>query len=199
MIAEKGSARASILETSFLLFLAKGYDATSMSDIVRETGMSKGALYHHFTSKDELFAAAIRSYFIDIVADSASPADGFDGFEGAVRAASTSLTDALTHVSSLGAEMTAYYRFLTYAIDRHGPEVQRALSARLRTLSDAAERDARSGARRNRIAPGVLADMALATIEGAALLGSMEGPERMVARVEDAVDQFLATVRAAER
>lgn len=44
-----------ILSISGELFLTKGYDKTSMQDIVNELGMSKGAIFHHFKSKDEIF------------------------------------------------------------------------------------------------------------------------------------------------
>ena len=41
-----------ILTTASKLFLEKGYEKTSLQDIIRETGLSKGAIYHHFSSKD---------------------------------------------------------------------------------------------------------------------------------------------------
>ncbi len=198
MIAARGTARERILEQSFLLFLARGFDATSMSDIVRATGMSKGAVYHHFTSKDELFSAAIRRYFVDVVAEGASGHE-VGGFADEVRATAAALTDALSHAMSLGADTTAYYRFLSSAIDRRRSDVQHALDARRARLSEAAERDARNGARRHRIAPGVLAKMALTTIEGAALLASVDEPGHMADHIDDAVEQFLSLVRAAER
>lgn len=44
-----------ILEVSEQLFLEKGYDDTSISDIVRALGMSKGVIYHHFNSKQDIF------------------------------------------------------------------------------------------------------------------------------------------------
>ena len=43
-----------ILEVSYKLFLEKGYDETSIQDIIGELGMSKGAIYHHFKSKEEI-------------------------------------------------------------------------------------------------------------------------------------------------
>ena len=43
-----------ILEVSYKLFLEKGYDETSIQDIIDEIGMSKGAIYHHFKSKEEI-------------------------------------------------------------------------------------------------------------------------------------------------
>jgi len=39
------------------LFTKKGYDATSTDEIVERSRLSKGALYHHFSSKHELFRA----------------------------------------------------------------------------------------------------------------------------------------------
>ncbi len=40
-----------ILETAARLFAQKGYDETSMQDIMDATNLSKGAIYHHFPSK----------------------------------------------------------------------------------------------------------------------------------------------------
>jgi AcrR family transcriptional regulator len=46
-----------LIEAARSLFAAKGYEATSLDDIVDAAGMTKGALYHHFSGKRELFAA----------------------------------------------------------------------------------------------------------------------------------------------
>ena len=43
-----------ILSTAGRLFLEQGYDGTSLQDIIRETGLSKGAIYHHFSSKEDI-------------------------------------------------------------------------------------------------------------------------------------------------
>lgn len=45
-----------ILEKGSALFAQKGYDGTSMRDIAKAAGVSKALLYHHFASKDELYA-----------------------------------------------------------------------------------------------------------------------------------------------
>lgn len=47
--------RERILETAGALFARKGYHVTSMDDIVRESGLSKGAIYGYFESKEDLF------------------------------------------------------------------------------------------------------------------------------------------------
>lgn len=43
-----------ILKKSGLLFNTQGYKSTSLSDITHATGLTKGAIYRHFTSKEEL-------------------------------------------------------------------------------------------------------------------------------------------------
>lgn len=53
-----------IIETAFKLFLDKGYRSTSMSDLVNETKLSKGAFYHYFKNKEELYREVINRYFI---------------------------------------------------------------------------------------------------------------------------------------
>jgi len=44
-----------IMNTAQQLFAVKGYNGTSMNDIVQESGVSKGAIYNHFESKERLF------------------------------------------------------------------------------------------------------------------------------------------------
>ena len=53
--------REKILNTATQLFIQKGSEKTSMQDIAQTAGISKGAIYHHFKSKDEIVFAVIRS------------------------------------------------------------------------------------------------------------------------------------------
>ena len=46
-----------ILDVSTRLFPEKGYDDTSLQDIINETKLSKGAIYHHFSSKEDILKA----------------------------------------------------------------------------------------------------------------------------------------------
>lgn len=44
-----------ILDKAKELFIQRGYAATSMDELVRHIGVSKGSIYYHFKSKEELF------------------------------------------------------------------------------------------------------------------------------------------------
>lgn len=46
-----------ILDTAERLFIEKGYDRASLQDILQAAGLSKGAIYHHFASKEDIFYA----------------------------------------------------------------------------------------------------------------------------------------------
>ena len=48
-----------ILESSVKLFSTRGFNAASVDDICAEAGISKGAFYHHFESKQALFLALL--------------------------------------------------------------------------------------------------------------------------------------------
>jgi AcrR family transcriptional regulator len=50
-----------IIKTALSLFLEKGYKATTMSELVKKAGLTKGAFYHYFESKELLFRAAVES------------------------------------------------------------------------------------------------------------------------------------------
>ncbi len=55
-----------ILEVSQRLFLTKGYDNTTIQDIVEELGgLTRGAIYHHFKSKEEIMDALTRKMFFE--------------------------------------------------------------------------------------------------------------------------------------
>lgn len=61
--------RAQIIQAALACFIRKGYNNTTMDDIVAGSGLSKGSLYWYFKSKDELFTKAILSVLASVGQD----------------------------------------------------------------------------------------------------------------------------------
>jgi TetR/AcrR family transcriptional repressor of nem operon len=60
-MAKKGeTTRQMIVAAAAPIFNQRGYDGTSMQDVMEATGLEKGGLYRHFTGKEELAAEAFR-------------------------------------------------------------------------------------------------------------------------------------------
>ncbi len=55
-----------ILNTALELFSKNGYDATSVAEICTGANISKGAFYHHFPSKQDLFLVLMRTWLQDV-------------------------------------------------------------------------------------------------------------------------------------
>jgi len=62
MVRPRGFDEASALRHAMQLFWRKGYEATSMNDLLKATGLSKSSLYQTFTDKRTLFLAAMEAY-----------------------------------------------------------------------------------------------------------------------------------------
>jgi AcrR family transcriptional regulator len=62
--AEK--TRQFIVDKAAVLFNQKGFSGTSMDDIMKATGLSKGGLYGNFNSKEEISVAAF-DYAVEVV------------------------------------------------------------------------------------------------------------------------------------
>lgn len=57
--ATKAARRAQIIEAAISCFLEKGYTNTSMSDIIKASGLSSGSIYSHFSGKEDILVSAI--------------------------------------------------------------------------------------------------------------------------------------------
>jgi AcrR family transcriptional regulator len=62
------NSREHILKVAFILFLQKSFKAVTMREIVEKTGLSKGAFYHYFSSKEELFNEVISTFYLKMMA-----------------------------------------------------------------------------------------------------------------------------------
>lgn len=60
------SLKEEIIEASYDLFAEKGYEKTTVSEIIEKAGSSKGGFYHHFKSKEEILEAITFSYVNEV-------------------------------------------------------------------------------------------------------------------------------------
>lgn len=83
-----------LTDQAIALFRAKGYSATSIDEVVRACGITKGSLYYHFRGKEDLALAAmerVHRYFADhifrLITEAESPGvDELSAFNAAVEA-----------------------------------------------------------------------------------------------------------------
>ena len=91
--------RQRILDIAVDLFIEQGYAGTSVRDISERLGMTKGSLYYHFASKEDVLTALVTPLVEDL-----------DGFLVAA--------DSMTHVSSEA--VRGLVEHLVGLLDKHG-------------------------------------------------------------------------------
>lgn len=58
----KAQTRARIIERARIMFNRHGFDQVSIDDIMKAAGLTRGGFYNHFSSKQGLYAEAVRSF-----------------------------------------------------------------------------------------------------------------------------------------
>ncbi len=188
--------RRQILDGAYRIFMQQGFDATSMGDIAREAGVSKGTLYVYFDSKERLFQELVRE----------EKARQFP----AIFAINPNETDVRAVLTRIGRQ---FARFITQS---HVVMAMRTIIAMAERMPDIAIEFFDSGPRqcanqladylRAQIATGSLAmadvdlaaaqflELTQATLSRPPLFGIQEplSDERIDAVVDSAVNMFLA-------
>ncbi|GLW64669.1 TetR family transcriptional regulator [Actinomadura rubrobrunea] len=100
-----GYDKDSLLQIAVKVFNERGYDGTSMDELSKRLGISKSAIYHHVSGKDELLRLAVDRALDGLfaAADEAAAVEGraVDRLEHLVRASVTVLVDRLPFVTLL--------------------------------------------------------------------------------------------------
>ncbi len=82
--------RHRILESALVLFSKNGYDATSVDEICQASGVSKGAFYHHFPTKQSIFLELLERWLVSLDAQLSN-----------VRARSSDVPQALSQMAQI--------------------------------------------------------------------------------------------------
>jgi AcrR family transcriptional regulator len=94
---ERGkTTRERLIAVGFDLFGRHGYEATSVGTILAATGLARGAFYHHFASKAELFDAVLDRVIGELAETSANAARAFDDPVESLRAGCATWLDSVT-------------------------------------------------------------------------------------------------------
>ena len=145
-----GYDRAQVLEIAVRLFNEQGYDGTSVSSLATELGLSKAALYHHFSSKEEILEIALD--------------DALGGLEavldGALADEATATTRLVTVIEGAVHVLTSRLPQVTLLLRVHGnSEIERAALERRRVfdqrVAHLVEQAQHEGALRRDIRPAV--------------------------------------------
>jgi TetR/AcrR family transcriptional repressor of nem operon len=98
MARPKAFDREAVLDKAMQVFWAKGFEATSVQDLVDATGINRGSLYATFTDKSALYLAALDRYCAQVLAPRLAVLDRDGPVKDAVRALFEQLVcDAVAH------------------------------------------------------------------------------------------------------
>jgi AcrR family transcriptional regulator len=74
---ERGAAtRERLISSARELFGERGFEGTSVEAVLERSGVARGALYHHFASKTELFDAVLEAVNAELAGDASTQARG---------------------------------------------------------------------------------------------------------------------------
>jgi len=85
-VARGEATRAQLVAIATRMFADRGYEDTSIEGVLREAGVSRGSLYHHFPSKEALFEAVAEDVETSVGAQTVAAADGITEPVAALRA-----------------------------------------------------------------------------------------------------------------
>ncbi len=184
-------AREKLVQAATNLFIERDYDSVATDDILRRAGVSRGAMYHHFGAKLDLFEAVYEhgeselvAHFAEVLGPATSP------YEALVRATSAYLTlcETSPYLRRIGlgqARTVLGWERWRHAAMRHGLGLVIALFQAAMHSGELQPRD-----------PEITGQLLLATlIEGALLVIAAADPPAVRASVEDLILVFLDGLR----
>ena len=192
----KGEAtRQRIIAQAAPIFNQRGFAGSSMQDVMEVTGLEKGGLYRHFSSKEELAAEAFR---YAVARAQKVRFDKLDRSRGALDQLRL-LVDRFVNMRSDVAGGCAIFNTAIEADD--GNPVLRGLALKaLQDWKDRLARIVREGIRAGEIrkgtVPGRVANILIATLEGALTMSRLEGTKTPLEDAQVTLGAFLDGISA---
>lgn len=183
------------LDAAMDLFWRRGYEATSMADLVSELGISRSSLYATFGDKDALYAAALARY----CAVEAGPRHALLSADGPVRGAIRTLLEGIAAAPEQHPDRRGCL-VVNAAMERvpADPSTADAVAAQLErfaaALHAAIARGQRAGELDSRQDAVALAHFLVTVVQGMRVVGKASNDPAML---RDSVDVALAAVRPA--
>lgn len=154
-----GSTEKRILQAALELFVQNGYHGTSINDITKKVGLTKGALYAHFQNKGELLIKIIHEFKIEYIEKMIKTVNSHVGN------AIEKLNCAITFSSRFALENPDLCLFLTFLTTELNADVdfEPALKAVYREYQKFISDLIRDGIRQGLINPGLDPELAALT------------------------------------
>jgi len=183
--------REDVLRRAMDLFWARGYEATSVQDLVDEMGINRGSLYGTFGGKHDLFLAAIDHYADSVVADSLARLEGGGPIKDLIRRHFNRAIERPRAapprgcmITNSAVERAAWDAAIGTKVQAHFDRIERAFTVLI-------ARGQASGDVNTRFTPNQLARFLLASFNGLRVLSKGGGsPDHL----NDAIDVALSVL-----
>lgn len=189
----KTSAKDRILEAALSVIRTKGYAATTVDDLCAAAGVTKGAFFHHFKSKEDLAVAAAEHWSeitgrLFAAAPYHGPADPLDRVLGYIDFRKSLLTGELPEFTCLAGTM------VQETFDSH-PTIRDACARAITSHTAKVEADIREAIARYRIDPpwtaASLAVYTQAVLQGAFIIAKAKGNAKDAAACVDHLRRYV--------
>lgn len=190
----KTGAREKLLAAALSLIRQKGYASTSLDDLCAEAGVTKGAFFHHFKSKDALGVAAANHW--TAVTGALFEAAPYHQHSDPLQRVLGYLDFRKTLLIGEPAEFTCLVGTLVQEIFDTRPDIREACDASIRLHAEKVEADIAAAMKRYRIrASWSAASLALhtqAVLQGAFILAKARGD---AAIATDSIDHLYRYIK----
>lgn len=114
-------SKKKILDKAFTLFITNSYDSVSMRDIQDAAVVSRGAIYHHFKSKEEIYEDVLQEYLLPIFVNYSTVVDNtnctlMEAIQSSVKARQSHIAVLKDIVSFKEADFY-FFKFIYQAIE----------------------------------------------------------------------------------